>query len=169
MKLILGLVAAAFFATPLYAREVPFDVVVTGDSALVWSGAGEKDYYPTQKLTRGDKVRVIREGYSGWYMIEPPKGSHSWIRAEFVKRKGTNKGIATESTIDRIGSLLDRSDLSIIHKVAEGEVVTILGKATMRSRSGSVEMLKIAPPRGNTDTSTTATSHRPTNTQSGPI
>ncbi|MDG2359519.1 MAG: SH3 domain-containing protein [Planctomycetaceae bacterium] len=148
MKLILGLVAAAFFATPLYAREVPFDVVVTGDSALVWSGAGEKDYYPTQKLTRGDKVRVIREGYGGWYMIEPPKGSHSWIRAEFVKRKGTNKGIATESTIDRIGSLLDRSDLSIIHKVAEGEVVTILGKATMRSRSGSVEMLKIAPPRG---------------------
>jgi len=148
MKLIPALVAAAFFATPLSAREVPFDVVVSGDSALVWSGAGENDYYPTQKLTRGDKARVVREGYGGWYMIEPPIGSHSWIRAKFVKRKGANKGITTENTVDRIGSLLDRSDLSIIHKVAEGEIVTILGKATMHSRSGSVEMLKIAPPRG---------------------
>ena len=74
MKLIPALVAAAFFATPLSAREVPFDVVVSGDSALVWSGAGENDYYPTQKLTRGDKARVVREGYGGWYMIEPPIG-----------------------------------------------------------------------------------------------
>lgn len=149
MKLILALVAAvALFATPLSAREVPFDAIVSGDSALVRSGAGEKDYYPTQKLTRGEKVRVVREGYGGWYMIEPPEGSHSWIRAEFVKRKGSNKGIVTENTVDRIGSLLDRSNLSIIHKVTEGEVVTILDKATMRSRSGSVEMLKIAPPRG---------------------
>lgn len=149
MKLILALAAAvALFATPLSAREVPFDAIVSGDSALVRSGAGEKDYYPTQKLTRGEKVRVVREGYGGWYMIEPPEGSHSWIRAEFVKRKGSNKGIVTENSVDRIGSLLDRSNLSIIHKIIEGEVVTILDKTTMRSRSGPVEMLKIAPPRG---------------------
>ena len=78
MKLILALAAAvALFATPLSAREVPFDAIVSGDSALVRSGAGEKDYYPTQKLTRGEKVRVVREGYGGWYMIEPPEGSHT--------------------------------------------------------------------------------------------
>jgi hypothetical protein len=149
MKLIFALLAAvALFATPLSAREVPFDAIVSGDSALVRSGAGEKDYYPTQKLTRGEKVRIVREGYGGWYMIEPPEGSHSWVRAEFVKRKGADKGIITENTVDRIGSLIDRSNLSIIHKVIEGEVVTILGQATMSSRNGSVEMLKIAPPRG---------------------
>jgi hypothetical protein len=149
MKLILAIAAAiTLMAMPLAAREVPFDAIVSKDGALVRSGAGEKDYYPTQKLSRGDKVRVVREGYGGWYMIEPPEGSHSWIRAEFVKRRGTNKGIITENTVDRIGSLLDRSNLSIIHKVIEGEVVTILGQTTMRSVNGPIEMLKIAPPRG---------------------
>jgi hypothetical protein len=149
MKLILAIAAViALFATPIAAREVPFDAIVTKDDSLVRSGAGEKDYYPTQKLARGAKVRVIREGYGGWYMIQPPAGSHSWIRAKFVKRRGTNKGTITENTVDRIGSLLDRSNLSIIHKVMEGEVVTILGKATMRSANGPIEMLKIAPPRG---------------------
>lgn len=149
MKLILALLAAAtFFAAPVAAREVPFDAIVSGDNALVRSGAGDKDFYPTQKLAQGTKVRVVREGYGGWYMIEPPEGSHSWIRAEFVKRRGADKGIITENTVDRIGSLLDRSDLSIIHKVVEGEVVTILGKVTMRSGNRPIEMLKIAPPRG---------------------
>lgn len=149
MKLILALLAAAtFFAAPAVAREVPFDAIVSGNNALVRSGAGEKDFYPTQKLAQGTKVRVVREGYGGWYMIEPPEGSHSWIRAEFVKRRGADKGIITENTVDRIGSLLDRSNLSIIHKVVEGEVVTILDEVTMRSGSRPIEMLKIAPPRG---------------------
>ncbi|NQV26605.1 MAG: hypothetical protein HQ518_19795 [Rhodopirellula sp.] len=149
MKLILSFIAAAaLFTAPLAAREVPFDAIVSSDNALVRGGAGEKDYYPTQKLSRGSKIRVVREGYGGWYMIEPPEGSHSWVRAEFVKRRGQDKGIITESTVDRIGSLLDRSNLSIIHKLVEGEVVTILGTATMRSGDKPVEMLKIAPPRG---------------------
>ena len=149
MKLILAIAAAvALLATPLAARDVPFKAIVSKDDALVRSGAGDKEYYPTQKLSRGEKVRVVREGYGGWYMIQPPAGSHSWIRAEFVKWRGTNKGTITENTVDRIGSLLDRSNLSIIHKVIEGEVVTILGKATMRSANGPIEMLKIAPPRG---------------------
>ena len=149
MKLILALLAAATLsAAPAAAREVPFDAIVSGDNALVRSGAGDKDYYPTQKLAHGTKVQVVREGYGGWYMIEPPEGSHSWIRAEFVKRRGADKGIITENTVDRIGSLLDRSNLSIIHKVVEGEVVTILGTATMRSGTRPIEMLKIAPPRG---------------------
>lgn len=149
MKLILALLAAAtFIAAPVAAREVPFDAIVSGDNALVRSGAGDKDFYPTQKLAQGTKVRVVREGYGGWYMIDPPEGSHSWIRAEFVKRRGKDKGIITENTVDRIGSLLDRSNLSIIHKVVEGEVVTILGEVTMRSGNRPIEMLKIAPPRG---------------------
>ena len=149
MKLILPLIAAVIlFPVPADAREVPFDAVVSGESALVRSGPGDTDYYPTQKLDRGTKVRVIREGYGGWYMIEPPAGSHSWIRAEFVNRRGDNKGIIKENTVDRIGSLLDRSNLTIIHKVVEGEIVTILGTATMRSGDKPVEMLKIAPPRG---------------------
>jgi hypothetical protein len=150
MKLIALITAAAvtLCAAPLTAREVPFDAIVSSESLLVRSGPGDKEYYPTQKLERGATVRVIREGYGGWYMVEPPQGSHSWIRAEFVKLKGENKGIIKENTVDRIGSALNRSDLSIIHKVAAGEVVTILGKATMRSGQKSVEMLKIAPTRG---------------------
>ena len=149
MKLILTLlVAAVLSAAPAVARDVPFDAIVSSNDALVRSGAGDKDFYPTQKLAQGTKVRVVREGYGGWLMIEPPEGSHSWIRAEFVKRRGADKGIVTENTVDRIGSLLDRSNLSIIHKVVEGEVVTILGTATMRSGDKPIEMLKIAPPRG---------------------
>jgi hypothetical protein len=149
MKLILPLIAlAALSATPAAAREMPFDAVVSGESAMVRSGPGDTDYYPTQKLDRGTKVRVVREGYGGWYMIEPPTGSHSWIRAEFVDRRSTDKGIVRENTVDRIGSMLDRSNLTIIHKVGEGEVVTILGNATMRSGDKPIEMLKIAPPRG---------------------
>jgi uncharacterized protein YgiM (DUF1202 family) len=150
MKLIALITAAAvtLCAAPLAAREVPFDAIVSSESLLVRSGPGDKEYYPTQKLDHGARVRVIREGYGGWYMIEPPQGSHSWIRAEFVDQRDANKGLIRKDTVDRIGSVLNRSNLSIIHKVYEGEVVTILGKATMRSGQKPVEMLKIAPPRG---------------------
>lgn len=141
-------VAVALFTAPVAAREVPFEAVVNSNEALVRSGPGEKEYYPTQKLQRGQKIQVIRENYGGWYMIKPPQGSHSWIRAKFVKRKGSEKGIITENTVDRIGSSLNRSDLTVIHKVTAGEVVTILGQATMQSGQQPVEMLKIAPPRG---------------------
>lgn len=146
--LLLFLTAITSCAAPVVARDVPFEAVVNTGEAVVRSGPGEKDYYPTQKLKQGTRVRVIRENYGGWYMIEPPEGSHSWIRAEFVKRRGNNRGIISENTVDRIGSSLNRSNLTVIHKVAEGEVVTILGQATMRSGQKPVEMLKIAPPRG---------------------
>lgn len=149
MKLILSLIAAfTLSVVSVSAREVPFDAVISSESAMVRSGPGDTDYYPTQKLERGTRIKVVRESYGGWYMIEPPPGSHSWIRAEFVDRRGDNKGIVRENTVDRLGSLIDRSQLTIIHKVVQGEIVTILGSATMRSGDRPVEMLKISPPRG---------------------
>lgn len=147
--LLLLLHVAALRATA-ESRATPFDAVVNNDKAFVRSGPGNEDYYPTQQLKRGERIKVIREDYGGWYMIAPPEGSFSWIRAEHVKRQGLNKAIVTEDTMDRIGSSLNRSDWSIIHQVSKGEVVEVIGQTWVTSgvTGKSVQMFQIRPPRG---------------------
>src|SRR5690606_20398078 len=53
------------------AREFPYRGVINADDVYVRSGPGQ-DYYPTEKLKRGEVVEVYRHDPGGWYAVRPP-------------------------------------------------------------------------------------------------
>jgi uncharacterized protein YgiM (DUF1202 family) len=74
-------------ASPTLAQSFPAKMTIVLKEAEVRSGPN-KQYYATGKLSQGDTVTVLRESKDqpGWYEIEPPKGSFSWINGKYVKQ-----------------------------------------------------------------------------------
>jgi hypothetical protein len=135
------------------AESTPFEAVVNKEQAFVYSGYsghGSDGHVQTTKLKRGDRVTVVRQDFSGWYMIEPPDGSFSWIRQDFVERRpGGDTGIVkSDDAIDWIGSSVEQSGLKIFHKLSRGERVDILGEREFHKGAEVVPMFRIRPPRG---------------------
>ena len=52
----------------------------SGSSNSGGSGPG-KNYYPTDKLHKGEKVEIYRHDPGGWCAIKPPRQSFSWVSA----------------------------------------------------------------------------------------
>lgn len=129
-------------------REPPYDAVIGSDEAFVRSGPDEETYYPTSKLEKGARVKVMREDFGGWLLIEPPAGSHSWIPQQFVERRANNRGVVTARTFDRIGTEIPQPLLNTRHVIQKGETVEILGEEDQATEQGSEKMFKIRPPRG---------------------
>src|SRR5579863_5467148 len=69
------------------AKEPPYEAVIEADEAFARCGPG-RNYYPTSKLMRGDRVTVRRHDPGGWFMIDPPAGSFSLIRVDDVSAEG---------------------------------------------------------------------------------
>ena len=118
------------------------------DGVFIRSGPGRK-YYPTGKLRIDDRVTVHRHDPGGWYMIAPLPSSFSWIRTEYVRRIGTNRGVLTENNIVvRVGSQFgDIHDVEQ-RRLSKGDEVQIIGEKVLRDAGRSIHMLKIRPPRG---------------------
>ncbi len=130
-------------------RNFPYQAVVDADEVFVRSGPGRK-YYPTGKLMRGGRVTVHRHDPGGWYMVSPPLGSFSWIRADYVKRTVNNRGVlSANNVVVRVGS-----EFGDIHDVEQrrlstGDYVEIVGEKSMPTDGGrTVKMYKINPPQG---------------------
>jgi len=129
-------------------RRFPYQAVVAAEDVYARSGPG-RNYYPTNKLHSGRKVTVHRHDPGGWYMIAPPPGSFSWIRAEYVQNEGNGRGVLQENNvIVRVGSEFgDSRDIEQV-RLSTGDTVEILGEQTFQTGSGAVRMYKIRPPRG---------------------
>ncbi len=129
----------------------PYQASVQAPEAIVRCGPG-KNYYPTSKLSRGDRVTVRRHDPDGWIMIEPPPGSFSLIRADDVQvagNSGTVKRLDQGQAMVRVGSALDPTEDSIFQRrLFSGERVEILGDVLIPRTDKTVLMLKIRPPRG---------------------
>lgn len=134
--------------SPTFGSEKAVDAIVRQQDALVRSGPGDRDFYPTLKLSSGSRVRVLRDEGNGWLMIEPPEGSYSLIRSDYVQKTGDRTGVVTVDTMDRIGSELHKGDLYIRHQILRDEQVEILGEQILKTDSGDVAMLRIKPPKG---------------------
>src|SRR5438105_10009930 len=103
-SLILIVAALADPALAGPAVKFPYETTIEADEAYVRSGSSTK-YYPTSKLRRGDKVVVHRHDPGGWFMIEPPPGSFSWVPARYVQKNDAGRGtITTNNVVVRVGS-----------------------------------------------------------------
>ena len=129
-------------------KKFPYEAVVRQDDVSVRSGPGRK-YYPTSKLRTGERVTVVRHDPGGWYVIQPPAGSFSWVPARAIERTAEGVGTVTvNNTSALVGS--DESDLRDVEqrRLRKGESVEILGEKLLMDATGRKELwLKIAPPK----------------------
>ena len=127
-------------------KSFPYDAKVVVDEVFVRSGAGDS-YYPTQKLPRETVVTVHRHDPGGWYMIDPPQGSFSWIPERYVKRLNDSEGeVAEESVIAFVGSEFGDEASVFQRRLKTGEKISIMGQRQIVTSSGPQSMLQIAPP-----------------------
>jgi len=124
----------------------PYEARVAAEETLARSGGGDA-YYPTQRLTRGTVVRVHRHDPGGWYVIEPPEGSFSWIPERFMKRLSEQEGeVLEENVVASVGSEFGDETSVFQRRMKKGEKVSILGQRSIDTATGAQAMLKIRPP-----------------------
>ncbi|MFA7238416.1 MAG: SH3 domain-containing protein, partial [Phycisphaeraceae bacterium] len=82
-------VASIAFAATSGAANPPFTGVINNNDVYVRSGAS-KNYYDVAKLQSGTVVQV-RELLYGWYAIDPPPGSFSYVSQAYVQLAADGK------------------------------------------------------------------------------
>jgi hypothetical protein len=126
----------------------PYEAVVLEDDVTVRCGPGRK-YYPTSKLRTGDRVKVVRHDPGGWFVIEPPEGSFSWVPARAIDKQPDGRGVVTVSQVTvRAGSY--ESDIRDIESrpLRKGESVRVTGEKLLAEANGQRELwYRIVPPK----------------------
>lgn len=130
-------------------EKFPYDAVIADDEVYARSGPGNKPYYPTARLRKGDHVAVIRHDPGGWFMIEPPSGSFAWVRAEFVKRQD-DRGVIMSDTqvVAWVGTSFGDDHFVEQRRLQPGEEIEIIGEKTLKDERGEVDYLRIKSPKG---------------------
>ena len=149
--LLFGSSVLGLMLSPAWAqiRKFPYEGLVESDAAYVRSGPG-KQFYPTGQLKRGTRVTVHRHDPGGWYMIAPPAGSFSWIRAEYVQKTAPNRGIILENNVVvRVGSAFGDETREVEQvRLSKNDQVQILEETVLSTSAGQVPHYKITPPTG---------------------
>lgn len=127
------------------SQKFPYDAVIADDEVYSRSGPGNKPYYPTSRLRKGDHVTVIRHDHGGWFMIEPPPGSFAWVRQEFVNRQGDRGVITGDSQIVAwVGTSFGDDHYVEQRRLQPGESVEILGEKILRDEREKDQWREIA-------------------------
>jgi len=162
---VLLIVAAAAGWSSAAADEpsLPKTVQVASSHAYLRAGPGG-DYYPTERLVRGDRVEVWAIDPSGACAVRPVAGSFSWVRASDVDRRPAVDREGRESSADgaiggvgvvvadgavaRIGSQLN--DLRHVAQVRleAGERVRVIEEVRIAEGRHAGDWLRIEPPPG---------------------
>ena len=136
-------------AAPENDPSVPQDIenarftttgIIASNAVYVRCGPGD-NYYPTQKLDKGAKVKVVGAKFD-WLKIEPPDESFCYVAKLYVDRHGDGKvGRVNKDSINvRAGSHLSALKIGILTELHQGEQVEITGEEQ--------EYFKIKPPKG---------------------
>lgn len=129
---------------PLHAAEFPYTAEVNSDDVYVRSGPG-KNYYPTDKLRKGESVEIYRHDPGGWCAIKPPRDSFSWVSAKHLDPVGHGLGAATtDRVVVRVGSAFSDVRDVIQVRLEKGERVELLATGDAAGAS----WYKIMPPSG---------------------
>jgi SH3-like domain-containing protein len=134
-------------STAIAEQAFPYKAYVSADDVEVRSGPGE-DFYPTDKLQKGEMVEVYRRDAGGWCAIRPPEGSFSWISGRVLKLQDGNLAVVKEDDVaSRVGSSLSNVRDVIQVRMHKGEAVELLDS---KEASGGKSQIwyKIAPPSG---------------------
>src|SRR3954468_13996931 len=112
--------------------------VIMSNAVFVRCGPGD-NYYPTLKLDRGAKVKVVGAKFD-WLKVVPPEGSFCYVARLYVDRHGDGTvGRVNKDSINvRAGSALSALKIGILCELMQGEEVEILGEEQ--------EYFKIKPP-----------------------
>lgn len=128
-------------------QQFPYKARVSVSETYVRSGGGDA-FYPTAKLPQGTIVNVRRHDAGGWYMIDPPEGSFSWIPARYVRQLAGGKGEVLEANVVVfVGSSFGDETSVWQRRMSAGESVTILDEREVDTVSGPKAMFKITPPQ----------------------
>lgn len=121
--------------------------------AVVRSGPG-RDFYPTEALTAGDWISVVKE-QGEWLAILPPAESFCWVEGDKIQfEEAAGKGrVLVDHTPAWIGSALVVVEEHIFQtELRAGDVVEVLDVKTVGKPDGRPEnqarWLKIRPPQG---------------------
>ncbi len=128
-------------------QQFPYQAKVAVDELFVRSGGGDS-WLPTQRLTRDAVVTVHRHDPGGWYMIEPPEGSFSWIPERFIRKLSDSEGEVIENNVVAfVGSEFGEDTTVWQRRLPAGEKVSILNRKELVTLSGPQVMYQIKPPR----------------------
>jgi len=146
--------AAAGMSTSAFAQPAPAvadgaDVenskftttgIIQSNAVFVRCGPGD-NYYPTMKLDKGTKVKVVGARFD-WLKVVPPEGSFCYVAKLYVDRHGVGQvGRVNKDSINvRAGSSLSALKIGILCELRQNEEVEIIGEEQ--------EYFKIKPPAG---------------------
>ncbi len=143
---LVGLLAAA--SARADDADFPYTAYANSDDVYIRSGPG-KNYYPTEKLNRGEAVEIFRHDPGGWYAVRPPRGSFSWVPARLVRPTKDHLGVVNgDRVVSRVGSRFSDVRDVIQVRLDRGEEVEILEVKTISAGGQSEQWCKIAPPSG---------------------
>jgi SH3-like domain-containing protein len=125
------------------AVEFPYVAYVNSADVYVRSGPG-RDYYPTDKLQKGEKVEVYRHDPGGWLAIRPPRQSFSWVSTRHLDPTEDRLAVVNSSrVVARVGSTFSDVRDVIQVRLEKGEQVALVD-----SPASDSPWCKIAPPAG---------------------
>jgi len=108
----------------------PYVGEITGDSVYVRCHP-DQNWYPTTKLSRGDRIEVHDEQF-GWLKIRPPRGSFCYVDKGLLVRDAADKGVVTgDNVYVRAGSDVPeyaRKKTGVVTQLNKGAEVKILGE-----------------------------------------
>jgi hypothetical protein len=127
-------------------ENFPYKAYVAVDDVYVRSGPGQ-NYYPTDKLKRGQQVEVYRHDPGGWCAVRPVDGSFTWVAGRYLKPTSAHLAVVTEDGVSaRVGSRFSGIREVVQVRLQKGEVVEILEGSPRGAGDGG--WFKIAPPSG---------------------
>lgn len=141
--LVLHVVCLLSLGSVARASDFPYAVYVNSDDVYVRSGPG-KNYYPTGKLRKGQKLEVYRHDPGGWLAIRPPRESFAWVSKRHLDPDSDRLAtVNSDRAVARVGSTLSDVRDVIQVRLEKGEKVELLAPPAEDS-----PWCKIAPPSG---------------------
>ena len=142
---------------------LPARVHVAAAQTYLRAGPSD-DFYPTDRLTRGDVVEVWDFDASGYAAVRPVEGSFSWIRSDdlqlldaaAVDGDGPERAtgdrdlgvILHDGVVSRIGSQLNPCRHAAQVRLEAGERVAVIDTVTVKRGRYPGTWMRIEPPAG---------------------
>lgn len=143
--------------------SLPARVHVAAGQTYLRAGPSD-DFYPTDRLTRGDVVEVWDFDASGYAAVRPVEGSFSWIRSDDLQLLDAaaddgdgsetvtgDRGVGVilhDGVVSRIGSQLNPCRHAAQVRLEAGERVAVIDSVTVNRGRYPGTWMRIEPPAG---------------------